>query len=100
MGKLQKRIINFIASNIIAISKEVKKQFDDPKTVLIYNGINPKDFIPNSEKEVIRRKYRLNKKEIVFTHISQLFASKGSYLFLEAAKQGTTHIKPSNGKTF
>jgi len=86
IGKLQKKIIKFISLNIIAISKEVKKQFDDPKTILIYNGINQKEFKPNSEIEMIRRKYKLNEKETVFTHIGQLFSRKGSYIFLKAAE--------------
>lgn len=86
IGKLQKRIIEFISSDIIAISKEVDKQFDKRKTTLIYDGINPEEFQPNSEKEVIGKKYRLNEEEAIFTHISQLGPAKGTFIFLKAAK--------------
>lgn len=85
-GRLQKRLIKFIASDIIAISKEVAKQLDSCKTVVIYNGINPEKFKPDLGKEVIRKKYKLNKKETIFTHISQLFPAKGIFIFVQAAK--------------
>lgn len=87
IGKLQKRLIKFIASDIIVISKEVAKQLNSCKTTLIYNGINPEKFKPNLEKEVIRKKYGLNEeKETIFTHIGQLFPEKGTFIFLKAAK--------------
>ena len=86
IGKLQKRLIEVIASDIIAISKEMQKQFDKKKTTLIYNGINPEEFNPNSEKEVIRKKYGLNDEETIFTHIGELSPPKGSFIFLKAAK--------------
>jgi len=86
VGRLQKRLIEFISSDIVAISKEVEKQFDKRKTTLIYNGIDPEEFKPNSEKEVIRKKYRLNEEEAVFTHIGQLNPVKGTFIFLKAAK--------------
>ena len=86
IGKLEKRLIEFISSDIIAISKEVQKQFDKRKTILIYNGINPEEFKPNSEKEVIRKKYGLNDEETIFTHIGQLSPAKGSFIFLKAAR--------------
>lgn len=85
IGRLQKRVIEFIASDIIAISKEVEKQFDSWKTTLIYNGIDPKEFKPNSEKEVIRKKYGLEE-ETICTFIGQLNARKGTFIFLRAAK--------------
>lgn len=87
IGRLQKGVIKFIASDIIAISKEVAKQLDSRKTTLIYNGINPEEFKPDSEKEIIRKKYGLNEeKETIFTHIGQLFPEKGTFIFLKAAK--------------
>lgn len=87
IGRLQKWLIKFIASDIIAISKEVEKQFDKRKTTLIYNGINPEEFKPDSEREIIRKKYGLNEeKETIFTHIGQLFPEKGTFIFLKAAK--------------
>jgi len=86
IGRLQKAFIEFIASNIITISKEVHKQFKEKKTIMIYDGINPEKFIPNLNEEEIRIKYRLTKEETIFTHIGQLYAAKGSYIFLKAAK--------------
>lgn len=86
IGRLQKWLIKFIASDIIAISKEVAKHLDTPKTTLIYNGINPEKFKPTLEREVMRKKYQLNKEEKIFTHIGQLFPAKGTFIFLKAAK--------------
>lgn len=87
IGRLQKWLIKFIASDIIAISKEVAKQINSRKTTLIYNGINPEEFKPDSEREIIRKKYGLNEeKETIFTHLGQLYPAKGSFVFLKAAK--------------
>ena len=86
IGKLQKRLIELISSDIIAISKEVQKKFDKWKTTLIYNGIDPEEFKPNLEREVISKKYGLSEEETIFTHVSQLYPAKGSFIFLKAAR--------------
>jgi len=86
IGKLERTLIELIASNIIAISRAIQDQFDKRKTTLIYNGINPEEFKPNSEREAIRKKYGLNDEETIFTHIGQLYPAKGSFIFLKAAK--------------
>ena len=87
IGRLQKLLIESIASRIIAVSKEVGRQFDKQKTTLIYNGVDPEEFAPDSEKEIIKKQYGLEGKgETIFTHIGQLFPAKGSFVFLEAAK--------------
>ena len=87
IGRLQKFLIKYIASDIIVISKEVGRQFDKQKTTLIYNGVDPEEFAPDSEKEIIKKQYGLDREgETIFTHIGQLFPAKGSFVFLEAAK--------------
>lgn len=86
VGNLQKRIIESIASHIIVISKEMQKMFDKRKTILVYNGIDPAEFKPNSEIEVIKKRYGLNGEYTIFTLAGQLFPVKGSCIFLRAAQ--------------
>ena len=85
-GRLLIRLINSLASDIIAISMEVKRQFDSSKTTLIYDGINLEEFKPDLEKEILFERYGLDENETVFVHAGQLFPVKGSFVYLKAAK--------------
>jgi len=86
IGALQKRLIELLSTEIIAISKEVKKQFNTREPYLAYNGINLEAFKPTSGIEALQAEYRRYGHETIFTHIGQLFPAKGSFVFLEAAK--------------
>ena len=75
-GKIQKRYITFFATKIITVSKEVSKQFEKNKTVLIYNGIDPNNFRVNSSKDKIIKIHNIKNDETIFSHISFLSFAK------------------------
>ena len=89
MGYLEKKFIDFIASDIIVMSKDMQMLFDKRKTTLIYNGIDIEDFKYDSGRELIKKEYQLDDSQIIFTHVSTLAPTKGSFICIKALKQIT-----------
>jgi glycosyltransferase involved in cell wall biosynthesis len=86
IGYLEKKLINFIASDIIVMSKDMQMLFDKHKTTLIYNGIDTEEFKLNSDRELIKEEYQLDDKQTIFTHVSKLVPAKGSFISIKALK--------------
>jgi len=83
------------ADKIIAISKSVRKNVckDDPKSIVIYDGINLKEFEGQNKKLNLRKEYKIPKDKKIILFIGRFYWHKGISLATEAMKEIQKTIK-------
>jgi len=87
------------ASGLIAVSKEefnhfVKAGAEKNKIRLIYNGVDPTDFLKNDQKDYFRKKYGLKNKIILY--LGRIHQTKGLDFLLEAFSNLDIKVKENS----
>ncbi len=85
------RILAKLSTIIIVISEAVEKKYrwlkNGDKLIKIYNGVDLKDFNPETSGEKIRNEFGINPNTIVVGTVGNLIPWKGHVYFLEAARE-------------
>lgn len=77
-----------LASKIICVSHAVKKRFEpcgSGKCIVIYNGVDPSKFFPETPSGLLRRELNILSDGLLVSTIMQVIPSKGAEEFVEAA---------------
>ncbi len=88
--RLYDRFLFNLSSKIIAVSQAVKKRFEKfrneaGKCVVIYNGVDLKEFRPRPGDRKIREEFRIAEGWMMVGTMGQLLPRKGQDVFLKAA---------------
>lgn len=92
------KLLYFLSTKIIAVSKATAKRFNSSKVEIIYNAIDVKRFNPDTDNNEIRKEFNMpsrqtGKNDILIGTIGQLIPKKGQKEFLNAAS-GILKIYP------
>lgn len=89
--KLQKKILKHFATDLVACSKEAKKDLfeDHPNTVIIKNPVDLADFSNIKKADVVRLRERYNAKEgtILIGNVGRLMKQKNHEFLLGIAQE-------------
>ena len=90
--KLYDKFLSKLASKVIPVSRAVGKRFKgiahkSDKFVVIYNGVDLKEFGPQLADERFKEEFEIEEDWILVGTLGQLIPSKGQELFLKAAAQ-------------
>lgn len=83
----------FWLSNILVANSHATEESYRPhlrktqKSVVIYNGVNLEWFVPNKNRNAIRKKYGINEKTFLIGVVGSIVPNKGHIWFIEAMKK-------------